>query len=267
MAIESRARLFEEVRRRLRVRQLPAIMKSPALSVPAAVGLWRPVILVPSAICDRLSENQWRDILVHESAHILRRDHVMVLLQSVIGAVFWMNPLVHLLNRRLVRAREEVCDNYVLSFTDGRSYGKTLLELAELIPPAGRLAFSPGLLGVRWRLQDRISGLLDPRRKATTRTTTFSAAIVFSSHLLLVGLLAAADTAKPSGGDDLPATGTGQQAGSDPDTDARWRSVAESIAEADRERKMRNELGISVEQQEAWDARFQAHFDRHHANG
>ncbi|NQT14354.1 MAG: HEAT repeat domain-containing protein, partial [Planctomycetes bacterium] len=242
------ARLLAELRRRLGVRKLPAIASSPAVSVPVAAGLVHPLIIIPSAIRDKLSEDQWRDVLVHETAHVLRHDHLLALVQRVIGAVFWVNPLVHVLNRRLVRAREEVCDNYVLSFTDSRSYGKTLLGLAELIPQAGRSTVSPGLLGVRWTLEERISGLLDPRRNAMTRTTTYTAALVLGAHLSAAALLAAAGTAKaPDRGAEQPAADADQpgeraEPASHAETD--WQSVEARIAEAKRARRIESELNL-----------------------
>ncbi len=150
ITIDNHVCLPGDICRRLRIQHLPIILSSPDVSVPVAVGLLRPAILIPAAIRDQLDGNQWRHILIHETAHILRRDHLCLLLQALIAAIFWVNPLIHVLNRRLVQAREEVCDNYVLAFTNARSYGETLLDLAKLIPPAGRLAFSAGLLGIRW---------------------------------------------------------------------------------------------------------------------
>jgi HEAT repeat protein/beta-lactamase regulating signal transducer with metallopeptidase domain len=242
ITIDNHVCLPGDICRRLRIQHLPVILSSPDVSVPVAVGLLRPAILIPAAIRDQLDGNQWRHILIHETAHILRRDHLCLLLQALIAAIFWVNPLIHVLNRRLVQAREEVCDNYVLAFTNARSYGETLLDLAKLIPSAGRLAFSPGLLGIRWKLQDRISGLLDPRRKTMIRTPAGTAVIVLGLHLFLVAMLAAAGAEPATNSSETGAGRSNDQAEADSDAAARWQGVAESIAEADRERRMRREL-------------------------
>jgi HEAT repeat protein/beta-lactamase regulating signal transducer with metallopeptidase domain len=240
--LENHARWSDDTCRRLGIQQLPSVLTSPAVSVPVAVGLQRPKILIPAAIRNHLDESQWRHILIHETAHIQRRDHLFVLLQALIAAFLWVNPLIHLLNRRLIQAREEVCDNYVVALTDARAYGTTLLELAKLIPPAGRLALYPGLLGIRWRLQDRISGLLDPRRKTMTRTTTCTAATVLGLHLFLIAMLAAVGAEPASDSGITGADRSNDQAEADSSAATRWQDVAESIAEADRERQMRREL-------------------------
>jgi beta-lactamase regulating signal transducer with metallopeptidase domain len=39
-----------------------------------AIGLWAPKILVPLGLCDRLSEDEFIQIVLHEIGHIERRD-------------------------------------------------------------------------------------------------------------------------------------------------------------------------------------------------
>ena len=81
-----------------------------------------------------------RDIVLHEVAHVIRRDQAILLLQRVVAAVYWLNPLVHLLNRQLARAREQICDNYVLSIVEPVEYGETLLYVGQLLPQRPVLA-------------------------------------------------------------------------------------------------------------------------------
>jgi uncharacterized protein (TIGR03067 family) len=153
--------LFEEVVRLLGFRSPPSLRGSDRLAGPIAVGVLRPAILLPEDLHDA---EALREILIHEAAHLLRRDPLVGLLQRLAGAVFWIHPLVPLLNRGLDRAREEVCDNYVLRHGDRFRYSRALLGLARGFEAGPSALAALGLFSPRWNLADRITGLLDERR-------------------------------------------------------------------------------------------------------
>jgi uncharacterized protein (TIGR03435 family) len=81
---------------------------------PGVVGLWRPVLLVPSGIEDDLTPRQLASVLTHELCHIRRRDNVTAAIHMIAEAVFWFYPLVWWIGSRLVDERERACDQEVL---------------------------------------------------------------------------------------------------------------------------------------------------------
>ena len=83
------------VRRTLGIAVLPKIVTSPDVACPVSAGIFRPLVIFPQRLVERISPNQLRDVLGHEIAHVLRRDHVVVLIQHIVGAVFWPHPLVY----------------------------------------------------------------------------------------------------------------------------------------------------------------------------
>lgn len=158
--------------------RFPPVLTAPGLAEPFAAGLARPYVAVPGG----LAGPALRDVLIHEAAHVARRDPWVGLLQRLTGVAFWPHPAVHHLNRRLNRAREEICDNFVLRLGDPRAYARTLLALTERRPAAGGVPTALGFAAAGWTLADRVAGLLDPERNRMTRPPV-------RSRLLAVALL------------------------------------------------------------------------------
>ncbi|MCA9017437.1 MAG: M48 family metalloprotease, partial [Planctomycetaceae bacterium] len=173
--------LFQQTWRSLKVpqnRTIPDLVLSDQISGPFAAGIWSPKVVLPEALLQQVYAEQMRGILIHELAHIARRDQIVVLLQTFIGALFWAHPLVRLLNRQLAEAREEVCDNFVLTVTDAPSYSRTLLTMAQILNTTQIIPGTVGLFTSRWKLEQRIIGLLDEQRCCVTRLNKRSIVLI-----------------------------------------------------------------------------------------
>jgi len=104
---------------------------SPEASVPITWGTLRPVILIPT------SARSWpaarlRSVLLHELAHVTRRDALAQALASVVCTLFWFNPLAWHAFRRLRAESEHACDDCVLrSGVGATAYARHLLAVAR----------------------------------------------------------------------------------------------------------------------------------------
>ncbi|MCA9185366.1 MAG: M56 family metallopeptidase [Pirellulaceae bacterium] len=191
-------RIVKRVTRELRLHHAPDILVSADASGPFSAGLWRPTIVLPIWLPRRASSEHLRDVIVHEIAHIIRRDQRTVLLQNVMAVCYWLHPFVHVLNRELARAREELCDNYVLDTTNAPSYGRTLLSMAELISAPRAIPGAVGLFSSNWRLESRIAGLLDAGRSRKLRLSTWANSVVFT-FIAAIGAIAVTATIQVAG--------------------------------------------------------------------
>jgi len=96
-------------------------------------GVFRPVLLLPDGIGDRLAPAELRAILAHELCHVHRRDNLATLMHMVVEAVFWFHPLVWWLGARLMDERERACDEEVLRRgSEAEAYAEGILKVCEL---------------------------------------------------------------------------------------------------------------------------------------
>jgi beta-lactamase regulating signal transducer with metallopeptidase domain len=108
------------------------LMESELVKVPAALGYLKPVILVPLGMMNNLSPDQVEAVLLHELAHIRRRDYLVNLLQSFMETVFFFNPAVTWISALIREEREACCDDIVMENTAfGNSYLEALVSFHE----------------------------------------------------------------------------------------------------------------------------------------
>jgi len=182
--------ILMQVRRVLGTASLPPLATTDMIESPLAVGCLRPMVVLPHAALSRLEARELGDILIHECAHVLQGDLEVGLLQRAVEAVLWFHPLLHALNRELALAREEVCDNYVLQQSAPADYARVLLGLAEktsLFHPTPALV---GLAHPRWKLEDRIRGILDKQRQVLTGISRGAVCLIVAAYAAVATLVA-----------------------------------------------------------------------------
>lgn len=190
--------LLQRVSQRLTLSSPLPVRCTDQLPAPIVVGLFRPTVLLPTSLLQNLEEDALEDLLVHEGAHILRKDLVIGHLQRLVAILFWPYPLILFLNRQLSRAREEVCDNHVISTGNAARYAGTLLSVAQAMPPRRALALGEALLPPRWNLEQRIAGLLDRQRRLSLRSPRRLAGSLLLSLGAAGALLAGVQVAAPA---------------------------------------------------------------------
>ena len=137
---------------------------------PFVCGLRRPEIVIPLQCLEDFESSTLRAMLLHELAHIRRRDPFVGLAQRLVQSIYWWNPLLRRLNAEIDDLREDLCDNYVLTQgTDREQYAEALVTLASEAV-AHNVAPALGLLSrPRRRLTARIQRILNEDRTMSTR--------------------------------------------------------------------------------------------------
>lgn len=156
---------FDRLRRALGLHDRIALRVSPTLSVPAAWGILKPVVLLPASCLARVSPPQLEAILAHELAHLRRHDVLANLVHMAIEGLFFFNPFAWWIGRQIRLEREVCCDALAVTATgEPLTYAQTLAslvappDLTPLAPPAPM----PALGQARNPILERLRRLLQP---------------------------------------------------------------------------------------------------------
>ncbi len=114
----------------LNIQAAVEVRSSPGLLEPGVAGFFRPVLLLPADIAQRLTPRQLDAVLAHELCHVQRRDNLSSAIHMIVEAIFWFHPLVWWIGARLVEERERACDEAVLSLgSEPRDYAEAILNV------------------------------------------------------------------------------------------------------------------------------------------
>jgi beta-lactamase regulating signal transducer with metallopeptidase domain len=175
------------------------VLASTEVRVPLAAGFVRRAIVFPQSLVDALTAAEFEQVLCHEAAHLRRWDDWTQLVQAVAQAVFFFNPAIYWIGRRLQIEREMACDDWVVATTgEARPYAACLTHLHELTRRAPTPQLAPGATTrTRWQLRARVEALLQPDRNATPRFSP--SGWMAACALVCAGLVVAARTTPPVG--------------------------------------------------------------------
>lgn len=173
-------------------RAAPRLLIGPAGSVPMVWGILRPCLLLP-ADADEWPEKKLRAVLLHELAHLRRRDPAALLVAQIAQALHWFNPLAWLTVRSLRADQERACDDAVLRHGIRASdYAQHLLDISQhqrLAPGLGLCALA---MARSAPVEKRLAAILDSRirREATSRGALVVSLLVASVIAMPLAMLA-----------------------------------------------------------------------------
>jgi len=134
---------------------------SPTLLEPGVFGLFRPVLLLPDGIFERLTPAQLQAVIAHELCHVRHRDNLAAAIHMFVETAFWFYPLVWWIGKRMVEERERACDEEVLQFgSEPRVYAEGILNVCKLYAESPLVCMS-GVAGSN--LTKRVQAILANR--------------------------------------------------------------------------------------------------------
>jgi beta-lactamase regulating signal transducer with metallopeptidase domain len=139
-----------------------ALMVSDRIQLPMAVGFLKPAVILPEILV--LNADEMDHVLLHELAHIARRDDWTNLAARLVGVVLGLHPVAAFALARIERERELACDDFVVAATgEARSYAESLTHLFEMARGVRQPVLASGVMGSR--LGYRVEQLLTRGRR------------------------------------------------------------------------------------------------------
>ncbi|RZK10882.1 MAG: M56 family metallopeptidase [Flavobacterium sp.] len=164
------------------------LLESQLVKVPSVTGFFKPIILLPIGMLSQLPQDQVEAILLHELAHIRRKDYFVNLIQSFAEIVFFFNPGVLWLSSLIKEERENCCDDIAVSVTKCKAkFVHALVSFQEYNMKSNELIMGFG--GKKNHLLNRAKRIIHNDTKSlNTIEKTFLSIAVFSVVMIMLAL-------------------------------------------------------------------------------
>lgn len=176
------------VQRQMGIERAIRFCRSTVLQVPAVIGGFRPIVLLPVTALTGLSELQIEAIVAHELAHIRRFDYFVNLFQVFAETALFYHPAVWWVSRTIRAERENCCDDTAVSVCGNRlEYIRALTHLESLrITPQFAMAANGSPLKARVR---RLLGMAEEREGIRNESSVLLGALVIAGLALAASAL------------------------------------------------------------------------------
>jgi beta-lactamase regulating signal transducer with metallopeptidase domain len=149
---------------KLGMRRPVRVVLSPEAKVPMSAGFLDSVVILPVQAAE-WSNERLELVLLHELAHVKRRDCLAVMVAEIALALWWFHPLAWIARRSIRRDAELAADDLVLR-TGARPsvYAEHLLSIVRSLGDSHQ--FEPAMaMGRSSDLDGRLRALLELRRR------------------------------------------------------------------------------------------------------
>lgn len=169
--------IFEKVIKELNLEKRKiSLINVKSINPPLTTRIFRPIIVIP----ENISDKDLYYIIKHEAIHIKRYDVIIKYISNIILTIFWFNPFIYLLIKRLDSECEISCDSQVVKSFDidyKKSYINTIINTIE---SSKNYSYSTQFLYNKKDIEYRIISLLKSKN-TNTRFSIFISLVLFLS--------------------------------------------------------------------------------------
>ncbi len=173
----------------LRFKRKMTMGQSDQINVPVSAGFFHSMVIIPTGLAEKLDDRELQSIVVHEMTHLERHDDWMKLIQKFLTALFFYNPAILWIGRRLDLERELACDARVLAIMDQpQVYARCLTKMIQrtIVPVEPTLV--TGAILSKKQIFRRIDMILN--RKLNSRPIPFGKFAGLVVSILVIAMVA-----------------------------------------------------------------------------
>lgn len=178
---------MEELGEKLGIKKRIELLESAIVKVPVVVGWLKPAILIPLGLLTQLTPAEVESVLMHELAHIRRRDYFFNLMQSFVDTLFFFNPAILWISSLIRNERENCCDDIAINETKSKKqFIQALLSFYQYNQPDAHPRYALSFAKRKNRLVNRVKRIvnnnnqtLNPGEKIILISGLFLFSIVF----------------------------------------------------------------------------------------
>ncbi|NFE19069.1 M56 family metallopeptidase [Clostridium botulinum] len=128
--------LLEECKKKLSINRSIPIYACDDFKAPCVYGVLKPKIYIPKYKYSTDDYKYLSHIFLHELIHYKRKDLIYNFLGTITILIYWFNPIIWFIVKKMKLQREYACDAYVLEILgkeESIEYGMTLINFSKLI--------------------------------------------------------------------------------------------------------------------------------------
>ena len=170
------------------LRRFPQIWEIEGYGQPFVWGFWQGAVYLPTGFERQGTRRQRQGILMHELAHVQRKDAAVNALQLLVQAIFFFHPLIWWTNRKIRQKRKKCCDETAIARLNAipKQYGTAIVDSLVQKFEQHRTVPTLAIAGPIKNIEDRLKTIMQPNRCFFTKPTWKTMLSIFLTAVFTV---------------------------------------------------------------------------------